>query len=178
MKKMIEGFESDRKDKAKYLLLDRGYDSLELIRYLKSKDINPVVDIRNMWKDNEKTKQYKNTNLVYNAKGEVFYVNDDCVEIKMKYEGFDKQKNCLRYSHKGKVYKIYISYDERIFLPIARDSNKFKRLYRGRTTVERLNGRLDRDYKFEKHFIRGLKKMNLMVSTTLRPLIRNTAATL
>ena len=50
MKKMIEGFESDRKDKAKYLLLDRGYDSLELIRYLKSKDINPVVNIRNIGK--------------------------------------------------------------------------------------------------------------------------------
>jgi hypothetical protein len=167
MKEMIKDFKNYQKDIAKYLLLDRGYDSVELIRYLKSKDINPVVDIRNMWKDNEKTKQYKNTNLVYNAKGEVFYVNDACVEIKMKYEGFDKQKNCLRYSHEGKVYKIYISYDERIFLPIARDSNKFKRLYKGRTTVERLNGRLDRDYKFEKHFIRGLKKMNLMVTLSL-----------
>ena len=36
-----------------------------------------------------------------------------------------------------------------------------------RTSVERLNGRLDRDYMFEDHCIRGLKKMTLMVSLTL-----------
>ena len=118
-------------------------------------------------KDKEKTKQYKDTNVVYNAKGEVFYIDSVGAEIKMKYEGFDKQKNCLRYSYEGKIFKIYISYDERIFLPIARDSNKFKKIYKGRTTVERLNGRLDRDYKFEKHFIRGLDKMRLMVTFSL-----------
>jgi len=161
---MIEAFESHQIDKAKYLLLDRGYDSLPLIKFLKGKETTPVVDIRNMWKDKEKTKQYKDTNVVYNAKGEVFYIDDAGIEIKMKYEGFDKQKNCLRYSYEGKVYKIYINYDERIFLPIARDSNKFKKLYKGRTSVERINGRLDRDYKFEKHFIRGLDKMRLMVT--------------
>ena len=44
---------------------------------------------------------------------------------------------------------------------------KFARLYKGRTSVERLNGRLDRDYMFEDHCIRGLKKMKLMVSLTL-----------
>ena len=67
----------------------------------------------------------------------------------------------------GKTYKIYISYDERVFLPVARDSKKFARLYKCRTTVERLNGRLDRDYMFEDHNIRGLKKMKLMVSLSL-----------
>jgi hypothetical protein len=85
----------------------------------------------------------------------------------MSYEGYDDQKKCLRYSYKGKVYKIYISYDDRVFLPVARDSMKFARLYKGRTAVERLNGRLDRDYMFEDHCIRGLKKMKLMVSLTL-----------
>jgi len=85
----------------------------------------------------------------------------------MHYEGYDAQKKCLRYSYKGKVYKIYISYDERVFLPVARDSKKFARLYNGRTSVERLNGRLDRDFKFECHCIRGLKKMKLMLSLTL-----------
>ena len=33
-----------------------------------------------------------------------------------------------------------------------------------RTEVERLNGRLDRDYMFNDHFIRGKEKMNLMVT--------------
>jgi hypothetical protein len=44
---------------------------------------------------------------------------------------------------------------------------KFERLYKSRTSVERLNGRLDPDYMFEDHSIRGIKKMRLMVSLTL-----------
>ena len=36
-------------------------------------------------------------------------------------------------------------------------------LYKKRTEIERLNGRIDRDYMFNDHFIRGQKKMNLML---------------
>jgi len=156
-----------RRENAEYLLLDRGYDSIDMIKAVKGAGINPVIDIRNCWKDGEETKQYKDTDIVYNYKGDVFYVDDKCEKHKMKYEGYDKQKKCLRYSHEGKIHKIYTSYDERVFLPIARDSNKFKRIYKGRTAVERLNGRLDRDYMFEEHCIRGLKKMILMVGLSM-----------
>jgi len=157
----------------KYLLLDRGYDSIDMIKKIKNAGITPVIDIRNCWKDGEETKQYKDTDIVYNYKGDVFYVVLDKESKngvrydKMKYEGYDRQKKCLRYSHKNKIYKIYISYDERVFLPIARDSEKFSKLYNGRTSVERLNGRLDRDYMFENHYIRGLKKMTLIVSLSM-----------
>ena len=92
----------------------------------------------------------------------MYYVDDNMKQHRMHYEGYDCQKKCLRYSHNGKIYKIYISYDERVFLPVARDSMKFGRLYKGWTAVERLNGRLGRDYKFEDHSIRGLKKMTLV----------------
>ena len=56
-----------------------------------------------------------------------------------------------------------LSTDNRIFVPVARDSKKFKTKYKKRTEVERLNGRLDRDYMFNDHFIRGQEKMELMV---------------
>jgi hypothetical protein len=154
-------------DRMDYLTLDRGYDSTEMIRGAKAAGIKPIVDIRNCWKDGESTKQYKDTDIVYDYQGNVYIVDDKGRQKKMTYEGYDCQKKCLRYSYKGKVYKIYISYDERVFLPVARDSIKFDRLYKGRTAVERLNGRLDRDYMFEDHCIRGLKKMKLMVSLTL-----------
>ena len=150
-----------------HLLLDRGYDSTEMIKTVKCAGIVPIVDIRNCWKDGETTKQYKDTDIVYDYKGNVFIVDEKGGQRRMHYEGYDCQKKCLRYSYKGKTYKIYISYDERVFLPVARDSMKFSRLYKGRTSVERLNGRLDRDYMFEDHCIRGLKKMKLMVSLTL-----------
>ena len=134
---------------------------------LKSAGIIPIVDIRNCWKDGEATRQYKDTDMVYDYQGNVYMIDDKSKQHRMHYEGYDSQKKCLRYSYKGKTYKIYTSYDERVFLPVARDSMKFGRLYKGRTAVERLNGRLDRDYKFEDHCIRGLKKMKLMVSLTL-----------
>ena len=170
MKKLFECCiisENERQRCAKHLLLDRGYDSTDTIQYIKEAGISPVVDIRNCWKDGESTKQYKDTNIVYNYKGEVYYVDEQCNHQKMKYEGYDKQKKCLRYSYEGKFYRLYISYDERVFLPIARDSKKFKKIYKGRTAVERLNGRLGRDYMFEEHYIRGLKKMSLLVSLSL-----------
>ena len=157
-----------------HLMLDRGYDSMGMIRAAKGFGIIPIVDIRNCWKDGETTKQYKDTDMVYDYQGNVFMVDEKGEKRRMHYEGYDSQKKCLRYSYKGKVYKIYISYDERVFLPVARDSKKFERLYKGRTSVERLNGRLDRDYMFEDHCIRGLDKMRLMVSLSL--LIMNAMA--
>ena len=149
------------------LALDKGYDSTPMIQSIKDAGILPIVDIRNCWKNGDTTKQYKNTNIVYDHKGNVYYSDENGELHKMAYKGYDCQKNCLRYSYKGKTYKIKISYDERVFLPVARDSIKFARLYKGRTAVERLNGRLDRDFMFEDHCIRGLKKMRVMVSLSL-----------
>ena len=65
------------------------------------------------------------------------------------------------------MYKVYFSYDERVLLPIARDSEKFARLYKGRTFFERLNAIIDKDYMLEEHCIHGLKKTRLMVSLSL-----------
>lgn len=56
--------------------------------------------------------------------------------------------------------------DPRVFNQVGRDSLKFERLYKRRTAVERVNGRLDRDYGFELHTIRGLDKMSLYVTTS------------
>ena len=155
------------KGRMEHLMLDRGYDSTEMIRAAKATGIIPIVDIRNCWQDGETTRQYKDTDMVYDYRGNVYMVDNKGEQRRMHYEGYDRQKKCLRYSYNGKIYKIYISYDERVFLPVARDSKKYERLYKCRTSVERLNGRLDRDYMFEDHCIRGLKKMNLMLSLTL-----------
>ena len=122
-----------------------------------------------MWKE-EKMREIENKPLAYNEDGEVFYIKDikKGEYEKLKYLGYDKQRKCLRYGFKydidKRVFRIPISTDRRIFLPVARDSKKYKKKYKMRTEVERLNGRLDRDYMFNDHFIRGKKKMNLMVT--------------
>lgn len=38
--------------------------------------------------------------------------------------------------------------------------------YKMRTEIERLNARIDRDYMFNNHFIRGQNKMELMLNLT------------
>jgi hypothetical protein len=57
--------------------------------------------------------------------------------------------------------------DRRIFTPVARSSYKWKMLYNKRSSVERVNSRLDVSFGFEKHYIRGLKKMKLRCNLAL-----------
>lgn len=54
--------------------------------------------------------------------------------------------------------RIDITQDQRVFCPIDRASYKWERAYKKRTTVERVNGRLDESFGFEKNYIRGIKK--------------------
>ncbi len=163
LKKHINMLDIKLKDKIETLTADKGYDSQDMISYLKSNEIKPVIDIRNLWKDGEATKQYKDTNIVYTYDGKVSIVNEDGEIEALKYLGYDKVKNTLRYGHNNKVYSIDISYDERIFTPIARDSKKWERKYNKRTALERINGRMDRDFNLENNRVRGIKKATVMI---------------
>lgn len=154
-----------------YLLGDRGYDSTALIKKLEGKGIVPVIDICNKWRDGEKTKQYRDTNLTYTFNGKVFYTNEAGEEIELMYKGYDKSSDSARYGFHPKyrdkrIFRIKLDEDRRIFLPVGRQSKKFRRLYKKRTSVERVNGRIDRDYGFENHTIRGKEKMELFISVT------------
>ena len=161
----------ERLESCHYFLGDKGYDSGKLIRVPEGENIIPVIDIRNCWKDGEETHQYRDTNLVYNYKGDVWYVEENGEKIKMQYRGYDKGTDSLRYGfHPGRndkrIFRIKCEEDRRIFVPVARSSYKWKRLYKKRTGVERINGRIDRDYQFERHTIRGIGKMTMFLTVT------------
>ena len=66
-----------------------------------------------------------------------------------------------------KSTRIKISEDRRRFTPVARSSYKWENIYKSRTSVERVNSRIDNVYGFEKHFIRGIKKMKMRCSLAL-----------
>ena len=158
-------------DDCKYFLGDKGYDSTKIIKRLEEKGIHSIIDIRNCWKDGEETHQYKDTKLVYNYKGTVWYVDDNGEKTELTYKGYDKSTDSLRYGfkpqkHDKRIFRIKCSEDRRIFTPVGRSSYKWKRLYKKRTGVERINGRIDRDYQFEKHSIRGLDKMKMFLTVT------------
>lgn len=171
---LLEEMEESHPERIKtceYFLADRGYDSTDLIKWLETKGIAPIIDIRNMWQGEETTKQLRDTDLVYSYDGKVYYVDEKGETIELIYKGYDKSRNSSRYGFHPKyqdkrIFRIPLETDERIFTRVARNSKKWKRLYAMRSGIERVNGRIDRDYKFEKHTIRGLEKMEMFLTVT------------
>ena len=141
-----------------------------------------------MTQNREKTKQLKTKkiqNVTFNYKGTVFFHCPKTGEIKqMAYGGFEKKRESLKYicpvlaygieckgASECPIYKksirIPLKENFRIFTPVARSSYKWKALYDKRTSVERVNSRIDVSFGFERHYIRGLKKMNLRCGLAL-----------
>ena len=172
--KLLENMETETPEylkKCQYFMGDKGYDATPLIQWLEDKRIRPIIDIRNCWKDGEETHQYRDTPLVYDYKVTVWYVDEKGEKIELSYKGYDKSTDSLRYGfkpqkHDKRIFRIKCAEDRRIFTPVSRQSHKWKRLYNERSGIERINGRLDRDYKFENHTIRGLKKMQMFLTVT------------
>lgn len=168
-KLLVDNLTTQQAERAEYLMADRGYDGKPLIDKIERRSITAIIDNRHMWKDGERTRQYKETDLIYDEDGRVFFIDDCGKSIPLIYEGYDSSTDSLRYKFHPKysdcrIFRIKRSEDVRIFPKVARTSYKFKRLYKKRTAVERVNSRLDRDFLFEDHTIRGLDKMNLYVS--------------
>lgn len=166
LKKHLKSLPKEMLEKIETLSADKGYDDTKLINFIKEYEIKPIIDIRNLWKNKEQTLQYKDSDIVYDYKGTVYmskYVGQEIELIPMKYEGYDKVKKTLRYSYEGKKYNIEIEYDSRVFTPIARDSKKWQRIYNKRTALERINGRMDRDFNLENHKVRGLTKATVLI---------------
>ncbi len=165
---------------------DKGYDDGKLIRRLWDEHrIKPVVDIRNCRQDGEESRLVEGTeNVVYTYRGEVCCV---CPQTgtthPMAYGGFEADRETLKYRCPARHYgyacagaeecpikqavRIPLSEDRRVFTPLARSSYAWQRAYARRSAVERVNGRLDVSFGFERHFIRGQAKMRLRCTLAL-----------
>jgi hypothetical protein len=170
------------------LVGDKGYDDGKFIRDLWDDEelrIKPVIAIRNCWKDGEETKLVTGQrNVVYDYEGTVYcHCPQTGVRHKMAYGGFEADRETLKYRCprkqqgvacrgwrrccvKGAV-RIPLAEDRRIFTPMARSSYVWQDTYAKRTSVERVNSRLDVSFGFERHFIRGLAKMRLRMGLAL-----------
>ena len=167
---------------------DKGYDSEENCRQLYDEHgIKPVIDIRRMWRDKETRllDPGHSDNIVYDEVGTVYCLCPATLEQRrMAYGGFEKDRMALKYVcpiraygltckgsdqcvHAMKSERVGLEIDRRIFRPIARSSYAWEREYKKRTAVERVNSRFDVSFGFEKHFIRGQKKMEIRVGLAL-----------
>jgi len=187
--KLIENFADKHPeiiDTCESLEGDRGYDDTKLIVKLYDEyGIKPVIDIRNMWKDPDATRILDGySNIVYNYKGNVYcYCPETGIRREMACGGFEKDRETLKKLCPAKHYglkckgcdkclvnhciRISLDTNRRIFTPIDRASYKWKKDYKKRTSVERVNGRLDESFGFEKHYIRGKKKMKIKCGIAL-----------
>ena len=133
-------------------------------------------------------------NIVYTEKGQV---RCRCPrtgeERELAFGGFESDRNTLKYRCPAAAYDfqcagraacgqnahcqagqygriVRIKLDEhnwRIFTPTPYGSPSWKRGYRRRTALERINNRLDHGFEFEQHFIRGLARMRTRIGVAL-----------
>lgn len=138
-----------------------------------------------MCKDGEETKLVDGqTNVVYDYQGNVYcYCPMTGERRQMAYGGFEKGRRTLKYRCPALHYgfeckgcnrcgvsgavRIKLSQDRRVFTPLARSSYRWEQIYKKRTSIERVNSRLDVSFCFEQHFIRGQKKMKLRMGLAL-----------
>ena len=169
---------------------DKGYDDTMLITKLWDKyGIKPVIDMRNMWKDGEETRsfekgQHQYKNVTHNYKGTIFCHCPKTGEVrKMAFGGFEKGRETLKYlcpaiqygiECKGAAHcplkngiRISMEENRRIFTPVARSSYKWKTIYNKRSSVERVNSRIETTFGFESHYIRGIAKMKVQCGLSL-----------
>ncbi len=63
----------------------------------------------------------------------------------------------------GRVMRVPLERDRRIFTPTPCGSVSWQRVYRSRGAMERINSRIDNSFGFERHYIRGRAKMSARV---------------
>ena len=128
--------------------------------------------------------------IVYSEKGTVHCICPATGEQRdMVFCGFEKNRNTLKYrcpaavygfsckgcgecssagqvnpGSYGRIVRINITEkDRRIFTPIPYGTQGWNRAYNRRSSLERINSRLDNDFGFEKQYIRGKAKMQTRV---------------
>lgn len=187
-REMVKDLASNRPwvlENAEFFLGDKGYDDTELITTLWDEyHVKPVIDIRNLWKLDGARLVHGQNNVSHDYKGTVHcHCPVEWKKRQMAFGGFEEDRNSLKYRCPGKHYgfeckgkdrccisdniRINIESNPRIFTPLARSSYRWKDIYKKRSSVERVNGRLDESFGFEKHYIRGIKKMELRCGLAL-----------
>lgn len=175
------------------LSADKGYDSEKnIVGLWNVHHIRPIIDKRSDWKGADETRPLDPSvvdTTVYDVKGGVKCVCPATGEVRpMTFWGFEEDRGTLKYrcpavangfdckgrtdcpqasSSYGKVVRIQIETAPRMFTPLPRDCKSWDRAYDRRTAVERVNSRIDQVLGFERHTIRGLKKMEARVGIAL-----------
>jgi hypothetical protein len=156
------------KGRIQTLAYDLAADDEKIHDFLHDPGIEPVIKNRSLWKsDHERLLPGHDgtSNIVYDEAGTLYCYDKESeppVRHRMAYIGHEPERGTLKYrcpaKHEGwmcpmsdicnagksygKTVRIKQEEDLRRFPPIPRGTKQFERLYKGRTAVERVNGRL------------------------------------
>lgn len=151
------------------LAYDKAADDGKVHEYLQDLEIKPLIQNRSCWpKDGDQEKIIGGRiplHIVHDEAGTVYcYDTVSAIPIRraMSYHGYEKSRETLKYRcparvegftcasnekcNAGKAYGMTVrvpqEIDIRRFPAIPRATKQFERLYKGRTSVERVNARL------------------------------------
>ena len=155
-------------DRIETLAYDKAADSNEVHELLSKHHIKAVIENRSLWKEEHERMlpgHDGNSNIVYDEAGTVYCYDrtkEPIVRHKMCYIGYEPARETIKYRcpamhegwkcpmsqtcNAGKTYGLTVrvprDIDLRRFPALPRATKKFERLYKGRTSVERVNARL------------------------------------
>jgi hypothetical protein len=155
-------------DRIEILAYDKAADGDDVHTLLSDEGITPLIQMRSMWKTDPERMlpgHDGSSNVVYDKSGTIYCydkVSETPVRHKMAYIGYERDRETLKYrcpaKHKkwecpmskvcnagksyGKTVRVNCEIDLRRFPSLPRATKKFERMYKGRTSVERVNARL------------------------------------
>jgi hypothetical protein len=175
------------------LAYDKAADDGAIHRELAAAGIRPVIENRRLWKEELERLlpgHDGTTNVVYDEAGTLYCYDrtgETPVKHRMSYIGYEPQRQTIKYrcparqegwscpgeafcnagKEYGKTVRVDCTVDLRRFPPIPRATKKFERLYRGRTSVERVNARLKIFWGVDDGNITGARRFHGMVGAVL-----------
>lgn len=177
----------------KTLAYDKAADTNGVHETLSQHSIKAIIQARALWKDEHERMlpgHDGNSNIVYDESGTVYCydrVSDPLVRHKMAYIGYEPDREAIKYrcpaKHEGwecpmseicnagkeygKTVRIPRALDLRRFPALPRATKKFEQLYKGRTSVERVNARLKVFWGIDDGNVKGAKRFRAWVAAVM-----------
>jgi hypothetical protein len=177
------------------LAYDKAGDDEKVHALLHDQGIKPLIHNRAMWQGEPERPlpgeqgRYP-LHVVHDEAGTVYcydMVSDPPVRHKMAYMGYEKDRETLKYRcparhedwkcpseqrcNQGKKYGMVIRVDRELdlrrFPPIPRATAQFERRYKGRTSVERVNGRTKVYWGADDGNLRGSRRFHAHIGVIM-----------
>jgi hypothetical protein len=177
----------------KTVAYDKAADSQDVHKRLSGEGITLLIQTREMWKEDPERMlpgHDGSSNVVYKEDGTIYYydkVSDPPVRHPMAYIGYEPERETLKYrcpaKHEGwdcpmskicnagksygKTVRVDHELDPRRFPSLPRATKKFERMYKGRTSVERVNARLKIFWGVDDGNVTGTRRFVAQVGVVL-----------